>query len=100
MVTCGNCTRTAKNDDAGILVAVGSPVKHDSAADVRACYSAPVSRLRAALDEEYRAEAEAECRAEAAAERFYEEGTEAQRLQYAWEVEMDERNAAFWSGRF
>lgn len=31
-------------------------------------------------------------------ERFYEEGTEAQQMQYRWEVEMDEANAAFWSG--
>lgn len=46
------------------------------------------------------AEAQAEYEAERAAERFWEEGTPAQRDQYAWEVEQDERNAEFWGGPF
>ncbi len=45
-------------------------------------------------------EAEAEARAEAAAERYFEEGTWQQREQYRWEVEQDERRAAFWAGAF
>jgi hypothetical protein len=44
------------------------------------------------------ADAKAEYEAERAAERFWEEGTAAQQDQYRWEVEQDERNAAFWSG--
>jgi hypothetical protein len=42
--------------------------------------------------------ARSEIAAEQAAERFYEEGTESQRMQYQWEVEQDERNARFFSG--
>jgi hypothetical protein len=60
---------------------------HDTVERVRVC---------AMQEEDMRAEYEAE----RAAERFYEEGTEAQRAQYAWEVEQDERNAAFWAGSF
>jgi hypothetical protein len=41
-------------------------------------------------------EARSEAAAEAAAERYFEEGTEGQREQYRWEVEQDERRAAFW----
>jgi hypothetical protein len=52
------------------------------------------------MDAYYAEEAAAEAAAEARAERFWEEGTSAQQMQYAWEVEMDERNAAFWGGRF
>lgn len=39
------------------------------------------------------AEMLAELAAEAAMERFFEEGTEAQRMQYQWEVEQDEARA-------
>jgi len=77
-VTCGRCTKFERQ-----------PVKHDTSADVRACYAAPVS-----FSEEWaRAELAAEAAAEAAAERFYEEGTAAQAAQYRWEVEQDERRA-------
>lgn len=38
------------------------------------------------------ANARAEYLAEQAAERFWEEGTPAQQMQYAWEVEQDERH--------
>jgi len=54
----------------------------------------------AGTHELWAAEAQAEAAAEARAERFFEEGTEAQQMQYQWEVEQDERNAAFWGGRF
>jgi hypothetical protein len=46
------------------------------------------------------AETAAELAAEARNERFWEEGTEAQALRYRWEVEQDERNAAFWAGSY
>lgn len=64
---------------------------HDSVEAVRQC---------AYEESMHEAEAQAEYEAERAAERFYEEGTPAQQMQYQWEVEMDERNAAFWGGRF
>lgn len=68
-ITCAHCKDT-----------------HFSVAEVAAC---------AAME----AEAKAEYEAERAAERFWEEGTPAQAEQYRWEVEQDERNAAFWGGR-
>jgi hypothetical protein len=54
-----------------------------------------VDAVRACADQE--AEARWEAEAEAAAERFWEEGTPAQAERYRWEVEQDERNAAFWA---
>ena len=45
-------------------------------------------------------EALAEAEAEARAERFFEEGTWQQHEQYRWEVEQDERRAAFGGGLF
>lgn len=64
---------------------------HPTVTDARDCqgeYDEMESQMAAELDAERRTE------------RFFEEGTEAQWLQYRWEVEMDERNAAFWSGAF
>lgn len=57
-----------------------------------------VSDVRECASQE--ADAKWEYEMELAAERFWEEGTEAQRAAYAAEVEQDERNAQFWAGPF
>jgi hypothetical protein len=82
-ITCGRCTKDS-----------GDIVKHTCIDDVRACYANDFSFYEEMLQDEGRAEHEAEM----AAERYWEEGTAAQQEQYRWEVEMDERNAAFWAG--
>jgi hypothetical protein len=73
MITCGRCTKDAKASEAAILVEVGQAVQHDAVADVRACYAAPESSLRRALDDMYAAEAQAELAAEYRNERFWED---------------------------
>lgn len=64
-ITCGHCRQT-----------------HASVADVAQCAW-------------YEAEAKYEYELMQAEERYWESGTEAQQMQYAWEVEQDELRAAW-----
>ena len=56
-----------------------------------------VREVAVCADQEAEARWEAELDAREA--RFWEEGTELQSMRYRDEVDADERNAAFWSGR-
>lgn len=74
-VKCGNCSHR------------DAPVYHENAAAVRDCYAARY---------EGDAQQRAELAAEAAAERYFEEGTEAQRAAYWGELEQEAQAIGSW----
>lgn len=75
LVSCGRCRKES-----------GTEVKHNSVAEVRACYEAPQSRYADFLDGEAAAEARAEYEAEMRYERHLEDrGADEAYAERQWE---------------